>query len=255
MRRLILLLILGAWIAGPTHAGSRAAANAAFAGGNRAYQAGDYAQALQSFREALREGYGSADLFLNLGNTSYKLGELGWAVYYFEQARRRAPRDPDIRSNLALARGEALGAEQIPSTSALLDALVSLEDRISLAGGVRLGTGSLWIAVALLLYSWRPRAERGARRLRWGALGLAIAAAVIISVKAGQASLSPQALVVKATAAHTEPAEDSTVEFRLPAGSPVSLGRQREGWKEVVVSASLRGWISDDAIARFDTPR
>jgi tetratricopeptide (TPR) repeat protein len=255
MRRILIALSLGILIAGPVHAGSRASAQAALVEGNRAYQAGSYAEALQSYRSVLAAGYGSAGLFLNLGNASYRLGDLGWAVYYFEQARRRAPLDPDIRSNLALARSEALGAEHVPSTSALLDMLVALEDRIRLDDAVRLGVGFLWVAVALLLIAWRTKTGPGARRMRWGALGLAIAALVIISVKAGQASLAPEALVVKASAAHTEPAEDSTVEFRLPAGSPVSLGRQSEGWREVVVSASLRGWVPEACIARFDAPR
>lgn len=255
MRRFIVALALLTCMVGGAWAGSRSVATTAFATGNRAYQAGSYAESLRSYREALAAGYTSADLFMNLGNASYRIGELGWSVYYFEQARRRAPRDPDIRSNLNLARSEALGAEQVPSTSALLDVLVALEDRIGPATAAWFSMVMLWVADAMLLYGWRAGAGARARRLRWWALGLAVTAAVIVSVKAGQASLAPQAMIVQASAAHTEPADDATVEFRLPAGSPVSLGRENTGWREVIVSASLRGWVPSDAVARFDTPR
>jgi hypothetical protein len=256
MRRVLFLaLALGILLVGRVDAASRATATAAFTDGNQAYQSGNYPEALRSYRAALSAGYASAGLFHNLGNTSYKLGELGWAVYYFEQARRRAPHDPDIRSNLALARGEALGADQLPSSSAFLDLLVSVGDRIRLPDAVRLGAGLLWLAVGALLYAWRPKAGPRSQRLRWWALGTAAAAALLIAVKVGQASLAPQAMIVKASVAHTEPSDDATVEFRLPAGSPVSLGRQREGWTEVVVSASLRGWVPAEGVARFDAPR
>jgi hypothetical protein len=256
MRRMLFLALMLVFpLAGRVEGGPRSTATAAFTEGNRAYQAGNPAEALRSYRQVLSTGYASADLYLNLGNAAYKLGELGWAVYYFEQARRRDPRDPDIRSNLTLARGEALGADQLTSSSALLDFLVSVEDRIRLPDAVRLGAGLLWVAVGLLLYAWRRGAGPRSRRLRWWALGTAVAATLLISVKAGQASLAPQAMIVKASAAHTEPRDDSTVEFRLPAGSPVSLGRQRESWTEVVVSASLRGWVPAEVVARFDAPR
>jgi hypothetical protein len=254
MRRFLAALILVLCVAGVARAGARSTATEAFTGGNRAYQAGNYAESLRLYREALAAGYASPDLFLNLGNASYRLGELGWSVYYFEQARRRAPRDPDIRSNLNLARSEALGGEQVPSSSALLDALVAIEDRIGLATAVWVSMVMLWIADALLLYGWRAGVGSRSRRLRWFALGLAVVAVVLVSVKAGQASLAPRAMIVHASAAHTEPTEDSTVEFRLPAGSPVSLGRERAGWSEVVVSASLRGWVPSDAVASFETP-
>lgn len=243
-------------------AGSRSTAESAFREGVRLYEEGRFTEALGRWRAAREEGYASADLYLNLGNACYRSGEAGWAVYYYEMARRRAPGDPDIAANLALAQREALGGEvQSPSAPWLL-AFAGLLDRVSLGGAMRFALAALWIGAALVAVTWvpalsgsRPRRALGAlslsRLLRGTALALALAAGVALGLKAAQQSLAPDAIAVRALTARTEPTEDAAVEFRLPEGSPVGLGRAAPGWREVIVSHSLRGWVPEGSVARL----
>ena len=44
---------------------------------------------------------------LNLGNAWLKAGQIGRAVRAYRQAEALAPRDPDIRANLQIARNQA----------------------------------------------------------------------------------------------------------------------------------------------------
>ena len=256
-RRALLLLLLAALVMGSSaaRAGPLEEADSAFAAGLAHYEAKEYQQALDSWRGVLREGYASAALFVNLGDAAYRLGELGWAIYYFELARRRAPADPDIASNLALARREALGTERPAERSALLDFVASFQNRWTLAGAVRAATLLAWIAAGAILLSWLRASPRLASALRWGALGLAVIAALLVGTKAFQRSLEPEALVIRPVSARSEPSREATVEFRLPAGSPVGLAREAPGWREIVVSTSLRGWVEDSELARFSAPQ
>lgn len=251
--RELLGAILCLLLAGPAGAGSRAEAESHFREGVRLYQEERVAEALEQWRAVLAQGYASPDLYLNLGNASYRAGEAGWAVYYYEMARRRSPSDPDVAGNLALARRQALGGELASASSPWLLAAMSWLDRLSLAGAARFAAASLWLAAALMGASWVPRLLRAARlrprTLRWAALGLCLAAGLLVGLKAAQHSVAADAIAVSPLTAHTEPSEDAAVEFRLPEGSPVGLGRRALGWREVIVSHSLRGWVPEDAIA------
>ena len=248
-------LALTAAPAPPAHAGSSSSARSAFDEGNRLYKEERYSEALAAYRSVLASGFGSPELYLNLGDAAYKSGEPGWAIYYFTLAQQGAPRDPDIKTNLSLVRREALGEEPSIRRSSLLDAAASLRDLIPMAGAARAAAVLFWIASGALAASWVGRLRRRAQPLRWAALACAVAALVLVSVKWAEASLAYDAVTVEQTAAHAEPSEEATVEFRLPTGSPVNLGRETPEWREVIVSSSLRGWVSSSCVASFDRPR
>jgi hypothetical protein len=235
--------------------GSRSEATRAFAEGNARYEAQEFAAALSAYRAVLAAGYGSAELFLNLGNSAYRIGEPGWAAYYYEQALRRAPSDPDIRSNLALARREALGEEPALQGSPVLDRAVALQSRLTVRGTVTTAVALLWLAAGLIVWTWLWTPSRRTRLLRWGALATALLALALLSLKAAQGSLAAEALIVRPSTAHAEPSAEATVEFRLPAASPVGLGRSAPGWREVIVSSSLRGWVREEDVVSFAAPR
>lgn len=252
----VVMATLGiAILAGSVGAGSRSEAKRAFAEGNQQYETQDYAAALSSYRLALAEGFASPELFLNLGNSAYRIGEPGWAAYYYEQALRMAPSDPDIRSNLAQARRETLGDEPTLRGAPILDRAVSLQSKLTMRRAIATAVLLLWLAVGLIVTAWLWVPSRTARALRLGSLVLALSGIALLSLKAAQISLAAEALVVRQATAHAEPSADATVEFRLPAASPVGLGRSAPGWREVIVSSSLRGWVRQEDVVAFSAPR
>ncbi len=255
VRRIAFGLLLAGVTVGIAHGASRRDAEAALSTGDRQYDAQDYSAALTAYREVLKLGYVSPELLLNLGNAAYRIGEPGWAAYYYEQALRRSPSDPDIRSNLVQARREALGDEPVPRGMPLLDRALAIQNRLTLRGAVTAAVILLWLAAGLVVLAWLRAPVRWTRSLRWGALVSALIAVTLLSLKAAQGSLAPEALVVRPATAHAEPSSEATVEFRLPAASPVGLGRRAPGWQEVIVSSSLRGWVRDEDVAPFSSPK
>jgi hypothetical protein len=75
-----------------------------FAEGNRLYQDGDYAGAVERYERIVEAGYDSGALRYNIGNAYFKLGDLGKAILNYERSLRLSPRDEDARANLELAR-------------------------------------------------------------------------------------------------------------------------------------------------------
>lgn len=66
-----------------------------------AYNADNFRQAADIYREVIRVEGPSSKLFYNLGNSYYRLGEMGKAVIAYERALRLDPSDKDVRNNLA----------------------------------------------------------------------------------------------------------------------------------------------------------
>ncbi|WP_414478047.1 tetratricopeptide repeat protein, partial [Phocaeicola faecicola] len=82
---------------------------------DQAYQANDYAKAIQLYEEILNTQGESADIYYNLGNSYYKEKNVAKAVLNYERALLLSPGDADIRFNLEMARAKSV--DQITPTS------------------------------------------------------------------------------------------------------------------------------------------
>lgn len=222
-----------------------------------AYAAGEYERAASSYREVLAAGWESASLYYNLGSACHRMGERGWALAYLESARRMAPRDPDIRHNLALVRRASQEGGLQPESSWLLLLLSGLLDALTPAGAIGFLLVSLWlIAIAFVARGWLAgAAARWARRALLGALCLGVAAGGLLALKAYQVHSAPGGVVVaRQTEARSGPLASETVRFALPAGTLVHLGRATGEWREIRLSGDMRGWVPSEAITELRRP-
>jgi tetratricopeptide (TPR) repeat protein len=69
---------------------------------NQLYASNEFAKAQKIYENIVGQGFESAELYFNLGNTCYKNQELTKAILYFEKARLLAPNDEEIQFNLDL---------------------------------------------------------------------------------------------------------------------------------------------------------
>jgi tetratricopeptide (TPR) repeat protein len=76
--------------------------------GRVAYQAGQYAQALELYQEALLDvsPEDSSALLYNLGNCAFRLDRFAEAAWYYRRSLRGNPEEPQALTNLALAERE-----------------------------------------------------------------------------------------------------------------------------------------------------
>lgn len=74
---------------------------------NKLYEEGKYSQAAGIYEEIIRTGHIAPAVYFNAGDAWLKAGQLGRAIYAFRRAEELAPRDPDIRANLQIARNQA----------------------------------------------------------------------------------------------------------------------------------------------------
>jgi tetratricopeptide (TPR) repeat protein len=137
------------------------------------YLAGHYAEAAQIYEQLAAQGVQDSGLFYNLGNAYYQLGDLAQAIVSYERAAQLAPRDPDVRTNLALARSQVASTPPAGADGPLASLANLTAGWLTLNETALLALGAWFLLALLLLVGRMARPGRGQRLLR-AAAGLAL---------------------------------------------------------------------------------
>jgi tetratricopeptide (TPR) repeat protein len=216
-----------------------------FLAAQTAYDDGLYADATALYRQLISNGVDNVELHYNLANASFKNGSLPDAVLYYRRAWYKAPRDPDIQTNLRFALNAAGAAEPIPSPAERIFYLTSLN------GWMAAGAVSYVVLTLLLLCSMLIR------RRRRSLLRLSLVPAAVLLLAAGgwrqwhQFDSRPEWVVVKTGAtALFGPIEGATAHYKVPLAA---LVRQNDidpkGWVEIEYDGKT-AWLKEDYITR-----
>jgi len=211
-----------------------------------AYRQGKFSQALQLYEKELKNHPNDPFVYYNIGNCYFKMGSKGLAAANYYRAFMRAPRDLDIRHNLALVRassGEQLVPTGVPeivhrlyfglSFTELTGLLFALFWLTCLVGGFwlikRKGTWCLGTCVFLTLVV----AGWWYTRNLWENRPLAVVASPVAEIRSGPGTNFP------ASASITQ-------------GHLLTVQDAKDSWYEVIVpSQALKGWVEKDVVEKI----
>lgn len=249
--------------------------DAIFARGNEAYEAGDYGLAIDHYSDLVERGVVDADLFYNLGNACFESGEMGRAVLWYERARRVAPRDDDVRANLALTRSLLRDQQLVPAENGFRNAVLVWHRKTTASESVVIASGFyLLLSVLAILFVFRrePRVGAFLRKAsifspgRLFGLDVAqdtiLAMCVVFLAGAMFAGSSIHKLRMERERQHgvivagevsvfSGPSRDATVQFKIHEGTSVSVRESRPGWVRVDLPGDLGGWVDAGALERI----
>jgi len=215
--------------------------------GNRLYARQDYAGAATAYRQALAPGMSAAACY-NLGNALFKSGQVGRAIVQYRRARYLAPRDGDVRANLAFAR--SYRADKVlsppgPMAQALDDAfhLLSAREAAMLAA-------VSFLLGAIALASWIVR--------RWTALAVAAVALALVSlfglvtqrVWAGEQDSRPGVIVAPEVDVLAGPEPGARQILLAHDGTEVQVRERRGDYLLVQLPGGSGGWLRAGTIER-----
>ena len=221
------------------------APGSAYNRGNALYAQRDYVHAAAAYEQALAAGP-NANAHYNLANALFKSGRIGQAILHYRRARFLAPRDADVRANLAFARSyrvDKLLTAQGPLAGALDAAFHALSHREA-----ALATAVLFALGAFALAGWIVR--------RWA---VSLAAAVLFGLLAlygfacGQAwarelAARPAVVTVSEAGAWSGPSDEFKPILLLHDGTEVLVRETRGDYALVQLSGGTGGWIRRSAI-------
>lgn len=213
--------------------------------GNAAYEAGRFAEAIEAYTQAEREGARSGGLYYNLGNAYFKNGELGRAIACYRRAEMLSPRDKLVRANLdyVLARREDKPVQR--QEGPLVSAVHGLFRRLSL---------NEWVMLAALLYTlvcglwiWRTLRRPAHPALRWALQATAVVLALVLILAAFKIHAVRgvrRGVVVDSKVAVTSgPGPSYTTEFSLHEGAELRIEERRGDWLRVSLGEKMHGWV------------
>lgn len=214
--------------------------------GAACYEAGDFAEAAEIWQNLGREGLEDSHLWYNLGNARFHRGEIGRAILAYRRALRLAPRNAELRDNLALARARRPDGLDSALSSAMTDRAWRWV-RASFSPGdlAVIGLALLWIGTLLVLLGIL-------RIVRWHSLrvGLILVALLLPLVSAAAWAAEwrdwsgrEAVLLASVVAVNSGPGADFITLFEIHEGAELRLREERGSWVRVSLGEDLEGWI------------
>jgi tetratricopeptide (TPR) repeat protein len=211
-----------------------------FSAANELYAKGKFAEAATAYGKMLQTGATSPALLFNAGNAEFKAGHLGNAIASYRQAELLAPRDAELRANLAFVRNQVQGATLRESRWQNWIGSLSLDE------GARLTAVFFWAMFGLL--AARQIRPALAPKLR-SATRLAVVATIFSgAVLASQAANHFTAAVAVVTGAETTarsgPFDEAQSVFTAHDGAELNVLDRHGDWVQVANGAGKIGWLS-----------
>jgi hypothetical protein len=257
----ITLVMIGLFVANQTMllAESPVAGGETMLTANQFYENGQFPLAAQAYEQLVGQGYADDVLFYNLGNAYFRQGDYGRAILNYRRAQRLAPRDPDVRTNLALARAQVADSFEASAAAAGRRALPDrlgrvLQEQFTLNELAMAALGA-WILLVflLILFSSAKAGSSWRNGLRYALIVVAVVLALGILALGSSlyvASNQSEGVVVAAEVDVTSgPGAQHTAEFTLYGGTEVDLIETRGNWVRLALAGGdMQGWVLASAV-------
>ena len=223
---------------------------------NKAYNAGDYDNAISLYEQTLKMGKHSADVYYNLGNANYRLNKVAESVYYFEKAMLMRPKDKDIITNSAFANNMTIDAiEKIP-VSQIDQIRNSIIEIFSFEIWTYFTVILLWIFTILFLaYLFFIRA-RLKRIFFFSSLIILLlfilSFSITYSIEENEKNKQFAILFSKQIDIWSEPNQQADRLFVLHEGSKMQLLDSLEEWQKIRIANGSEGWIKEASFKKIN---
>ena len=211
-----------------------------FAAANKLYAEGKFAAAATAYDVILKAGAQSPALLFNCGNAEFKAGHLGQAIAAYRRAELLAPRDAELRANLAFVRNQVQGATLRESRWQIWVSSLTLNE------GALLTAVFFWAMFGLFIARQiRPALApklQGAIRL---AVALTIFSGAMLALQAANHFTASVAVVTVADAtARSGPFDEAQSAFTARDGAELRVLDRHDDWVQVANNAGKIGWLS-----------
>lgn len=249
---LIIMLFIGCFITSKAEAQKP---EELFIKANELYNQSAYDSAAKVYEKIINQGYSSAELYYNLGNTYYKLGNYPMAILYYEKSLKLNPNNEDTKNNIEIAR--AFISDKIEAVPELFiktwwNELSNLFTLNTWAIISLLILGCLLTAIFLYITS-RTRTLR--KSMFFTIIFLIILTACTFSISTKKykyiKSNNEGIIMTPTITVKSSPSISSVDLFVLHEGSKVKILDNTGEWEKIKIANGSIGWIPNSVLIKY----
>ena len=210
-----------------------------FSAANELYAKGKFSDAAGLYETILKTGAQSPALLFNYANAEFKAGHPGEAIAAYRRAALLAPRDAEIRANLAFARGQIQGA------TVRENRWQSWLGQFTLNEWTLLAVTAFWVTFILLAARQiRPAVGPKLKSATSLCAILTIAFGTALALRAAEHFSRRTAVVVlPQVTARSGPFDEAQSAFTAHDGEELAVMDRHGDWLQVNDSAGKIGWL------------
>ena len=218
-----------------------------FDSATKAYNEGNYLDAIDNYHEILKSGQHSAEVYFNLGNSYYKANKIGPSIYYYEKALLLNPNDAEILSNLSFAQKMTIDAiKPMPETS-ISRIVASVKNILTFDQWAYTAVifMILFVVLYLAFYFFRFADKKRIAFIVSMICLLGMVISILFAVFQYRDYTQTQPAIIFATeaAVKEEPNNRSATLFDLHEGSKVYVEEKLNDWNKIRLADGKNGWI------------
>ena len=220
-----------------------------------AYEAGDFATAVNTYEALAGEGYHDFALYYNLGNAYYRLGAVGPTLLNYERARLLRPADADLLHNLDLAYARTVDQFEPNPEVPFLRSIRSAALAVGPGGWAAISVVCFLLALTSgVFFVLGGSPDHRKLTLAGAVFGVILSGLFLIMGLQVQAWMNGkgEAIVFQPslTVRH-EPRTAAEEAFILHEGAKVVCLEAANGWVRILWEQDLNGWVPESAIERI----
>jgi len=218
-----------------------------FESASKAYNEGNYEEAIDNYQEILKSGQHSAELYFNLGNSYYKVNKIGPSIYYYEKALLLAPNDDEILNNLAFAQKMTIDAITPMPETAISRIMSTVKNILTFDQWAYTAVVFMMLFVVLYLafYFFRYAYKKRIAFIVSMVCLFGMVMSILLAVFQYRDYKQTQPAIIFSTeaAVKEEPNNRSTTLFDLHEGSKVYVEEELNDWNKIRLADGKNGWI------------
>ncbi|MBO5958019.1 MAG: tetratricopeptide repeat protein [Bacteroidales bacterium] len=222
---------------------------------NSLYNENAFDSALVVYKDIVEQGYSSATLYYNIGNTYYKLRNYPLAIYYYEKSLKLDPNNDDTKHNIEIA--QLFLTDKIEAVPELF--IKTWWNNFS--NTFTLNTWSIitLVLIGLLLtciFFYITAKTRGLKKSMFFTgillIVLTICSFSISAKKHNYISTNNEGIVIIPTITIKSSPSNSSVDlFVLHEGSKVKILDNTDGWEKIKIANGSIGWLPASSIIKY----
>jgi tetratricopeptide (TPR) repeat protein len=224
----------------------------AFEQANDFYQKGQYNNALNNYLSIENKGYGSSELYFNIGNCYYKLNKVAPTIFYYEKSLSVSPSNSAAKTNLNFAKGMLVDdIKPLPKTflKKISEKYIEHNSYNSWAWFSVFFLFFVVLCFAVYQFFSNPKQKVLFFTLTLCFFGAAIVTTNFAFYTYNQSLNNKEAIIfAKEVAIKSGPSEKAPEVFKLHEGLKVMVVEIIDEWFMIKIADGQKGWMKKDGL-------